>query len=107
MISWNLNEAAMMLSWTANGLKLEYMMIGEKTRPKMNKNPGGPMKYLYQGPFPKGFILSISDSHLDWYILALMSSNFIQWNKGKAVAVMVQSEIFLNYQRKGMPVKNM
>lgn len=93
-------------SCTAKGLKLEYIMIGEKIRAKIKKKPRGPMRYLYQTLMPMGLILSIYYSHLDWYILALISSNFIQWKRGRAVEVVVQSEIFLNSQRKGIPVKN-
>lgn len=59
MTNWNLKDAARMLSWTANGLKLEYMIIGEKTRHKIKMKPGGPIKYLYQGPLPKGLIFNI------------------------------------------------
>ena len=34
-------------------------MIGEKIKAKIKINPGGPISNLYQGPFPKGFILNI------------------------------------------------
>lgn len=54
-----MKEADTIWSCTAKGLKLEYIIIGEKISPKINKNPGGPIKYLYQGPLPKGFILKI------------------------------------------------
>jgi hypothetical protein len=63
--NWNLNEAARILSCTAKGLKLEYMIMGENTRHKINIKPGGPIKYLYQGPFPRGLIFNIYDSHFD------------------------------------------
>jgi len=43
----------------ANGLKLEYIIVGEKISPRINKNPGGPIKNLYQGPLPKGLIFNI------------------------------------------------
>lgn len=57
----NLKVEAWMVSSMAKGLKDEYIMIGEKMRAKMKIKPGGPMSNLYQGPFPKGFILNISD----------------------------------------------
>jgi len=59
LTSWNLKEAAKIESLTAKGLKLEYIIIGEKINTRINKNPGGPIKYLYQGPFPSYLILSI------------------------------------------------
>jgi len=53
-------------------------MMGEKIRARIKKKPEGPMRYLYHTLFPNGLIFSIYYSHFDWYILALMSSNFIQ-----------------------------
>jgi hypothetical protein len=82
-------------------------MMGEKIRARIKKKPVGPIKYLYHTLFPNVLIFRIYYSHFDWYILALISSNFIQWKRGSAVAVVVQSDIFLNSHRKGTPVKNM
>lgn len=37
----------------SKGLKLEYMMMGEKTSPRMNKKPGGPRIICTTAPFPE------------------------------------------------------
>lgn len=62
-----------MESFTAKGLKLEYISRGEKIMAKTNKKPKGPSNGLYHDPLPSYFALKISASHLDLYIRALIS----------------------------------
>ena len=56
----SLHEAAVMESLTAKGLRLEYMITGEITTARTNKNPVGPSSGLYQLPFAQ--LLSPSES---------------------------------------------
>ena len=60
MTSSSLEDAAIIESLTANGLKLEYITIGEKISAKIKKKPTGPTRYLYQGVRPNYFVLKIS-----------------------------------------------
>lgn len=60
MMRVSLEEAAMIESVTAKGLKLEYMMNGEKIIPMMNQYPIGPTIGLYHAFFPNSFCLRIS-----------------------------------------------
>ena len=53
-------DAAKISSLTAKGLKLEYIITGEKTKPMMKRNPKGPSKGLYHDPFPSCLFLRIS-----------------------------------------------
>lgn len=48
-----------MVSFTAKGLKLEYIMRGDMIIAKMKKKPKGPKIGLYHEPFPSSFALRI------------------------------------------------
>ncbi len=59
MTKESFEEAAKIESFTAKGLKLEYIIMGEKIIVRMNKKPTGPTKGLYHEPFPSYLSLRI------------------------------------------------